>query len=38
MAMMMMWSYGYEDVRSLKDGFGGWVEEGYPVVAYEPVG
>ncbi len=38
MAMMMMWSYGYDDVRSLKGGFGGWVEEGYPVVAYEPVG
>jgi len=38
MAMMIMWSYGYEDVRSLKGGFGGWAAEGYPVVAYEPVG
>ena len=38
MAMIIMWSYGYDDVRSLKGGFGGWASEGYPVIAYEPVG
>ncbi len=31
-AMSILWSYGYSDVRSLKDGYGGWVEEGYPTV------
>ena len=31
MAMAILWSYGYEDVRSLKGGFGGWAEAGYPV-------
>lgn len=30
-AMAILWTYGYEDVRSLKDGFGGWTEAGYPV-------
>ena len=30
-AMTMLWSYGYTDVRSLKGGFGGWAGEGYPV-------
>ena len=35
MAMTILWSYGYEDVRSLKGGFGGWVESGYPTVEYE---
>ncbi len=30
-AMTMLWSYGYTDVRSLKGGFGAWVEAGYPV-------
>ncbi len=30
-AMSILWSYGYTDVRSLKGGFGGWVEAGYPV-------
>ena len=32
MAMTMMWSYGYSDVKSLKGGFGGWAGEGYSVV------
>jgi len=31
MAMAIMWTYGYEDVRSLKGGFGGWATDGYPV-------
>ncbi|MGB3715900.1 MAG: rhodanese-like domain-containing protein, partial [Candidatus Promineifilaceae bacterium] len=35
MAMMIMWSYGCDDVRSLKGGFGGWAEAGYPVVEFE---
>jgi rhodanese-related sulfurtransferase len=33
-AMTILWTYGYSDVRSLKDGFGGWVNAGYPVVEY----
>jgi len=33
-AMTILWSYGYTNVSSLKDGFGGWVEAGYPVVEY----
>ncbi|MCA9932597.1 MAG: hypothetical protein KC415_01645 [Anaerolineales bacterium] len=33
-AMTILWSYGYTDVHSLKDGFGGWVAAGYPVVEY----
>jgi len=33
-AMSILWSYGYTDVQSLKGGFGGWVEAGYPVVEY----
>ena len=37
MAMTILWSYGYDDVRSLKGGFGGWAEAGYPVVEYEAV-
>ncbi len=32
MAMAILWSYGYSDVGSLKGGFGGWVEAGYPVI------
>jgi rhodanese-related sulfurtransferase len=32
MAMTILWSYGYDNVQSLKGGFGGWVEAGYPVV------
>ncbi len=36
-AMSILWSYGYTDVRSLKGGYGGWVEAGYPTVgAPEP--
>ncbi len=35
MAMTMLWSYGYSDVRSLKGGFGGWAEAGYPVAEYD---
>lgn len=31
MAMTMLWTYGYTDVKSLKSGFGGWADEGYPV-------
>lgn len=34
-AMTMLWTYGYTDVLSLKDGFGGWVNEGYPIVGGE---
>jgi rhodanese-related sulfurtransferase len=37
MAMAIMWTYGHEDVRSLKGGFGGWVEAGYPVAELEAV-
>ncbi len=35
-AMSMLWSYGYTDVHSLKGGFGGWTEAGYPVGEYVP--
>lgn len=31
MAMTMLWTYGYSNVRSLAGGFGNWVEQGYPV-------
>ena len=34
MAMTILLSYLYESVGSLKGGFGGWVEEGYPVAEY----
>jgi rhodanese-related sulfurtransferase len=33
--MTMLWTYGYTDVLSLKNGFGGWVSEGYPLVGGE---
>ncbi|UCC50965.1 MAG: rhodanese-like domain-containing protein, partial [Anaerolineaceae bacterium] len=33
-AMAILWSYGYTDVRSLKGGFGGWAEAGYPVAEF----
>ncbi len=37
-AMTMLWSYGYKDVRSLKGGFGGWAGEEFPSVGVpEPV-
>jgi len=36
-AMSILWTYGYTDVRSLKGGYGGWAEGGYPTVgAPEP--
>ena len=31
MAMTILWSYGYTDVRSMKGGFSAWAEAGYPV-------
>jgi rhodanese-related sulfurtransferase len=34
MAMEILWSYGYTDVSSLKGGFGGWVEAGFPIAEY----
>ena len=37
LAMAILWTYGYTDVHSLKGGFGGWVEAGYPVVELEAV-
>lgn len=33
-AMTILWSYGYSDVSSLKGGFSGWVDAGYPVAEY----
>ena len=35
MAMTILWSYMYEDVSSLKGGFGGWAEAGLPVAEFE---
>ena len=32
MALAILGSYGYTNVTSLKGGFGGWAEGGYPVV------
>jgi rhodanese-related sulfurtransferase len=32
MAMTILWSYGYTDVRSLLGGLSAWVDAGYPVV------
>jgi len=34
MAMTILWTYGYTNVSSLKGGFGGWVDAGYPVAEY----
>jgi rhodanese-related sulfurtransferase len=31
-AMTILWTYGYSDVHSLKDGFGAWKEGGFTVV------
>lgn len=31
MAMTILWTYGYTDVRSLKGGFSAWAGAGYPV-------
>lgn len=33
-AMSILWAYGYSDVHSLKGGFGGWVEAGYPAAEF----
>jgi len=33
-AMSILRSHGYTDVRSLKGGLGGWQSEGYPVVEF----
>ena len=33
-AMTILWSYGYTDVKSLKNGFGSWADAGYPVVEF----
>jgi rhodanese-related sulfurtransferase len=33
-AMTILWSYNYTDVRSLVDGFNGWEDAGYPVTEY----
>ena len=33
-AMSILWSYGYSDVHSLRGGFGGWVEAGYPAAEF----
>ncbi|MCA9919873.1 MAG: hypothetical protein KC445_18075, partial [Anaerolineales bacterium] len=33
-AMSILWSYGYSDVHSLRGGFGGWVDAGYPAAEY----
>lgn len=35
-AATILWSYGYTDVGSLKDGFGGWVGSGYAIVGGAP--
>jgi len=29
-SMAILWSYGYTDVSSLRGGFGGWTDAGYP--------
>jgi len=34
MAMTILRTYGYTNVTSLKGGFGGWVDAGFPVAAY----
>lgn len=34
MGMAILWAYGYDDVQSLRGGFGGWVEAGYASVEY----
>ncbi|GAB4497292.1 MAG: hypothetical protein OHK0052_08660 [Anaerolineales bacterium] len=30
-AATILWTYGYKDVTSLKGGFSGWKDAGYPV-------
>ena len=34
MAMTMLWTYGYSNVRSLAGGFTNWVEQDYPIKEY----
>jgi rhodanese-related sulfurtransferase len=34
-AMAILWTYGFSDVRSLKGGFGGWSADGYPFITGE---
>ena len=34
-AMTMLWSYGYTDVRSMKGGFGAWLTAGYAKIGGE---
>jgi rhodanese-related sulfurtransferase len=34
MAMTIMWSYGYTNVRSMKGGLNEWIADGYPVVEF----
>ena len=36
MALAIMGTYGFGDVKSLKGGFGGWKEAGFPVVGGVP--
>jgi rhodanese-related sulfurtransferase len=36
MATAILGAYGYKDVLSLKSGFGGWVDAGYPIVSAAP--
>ena len=33
-AMTIMWSYGYTNVRSMKGGLAEWIADGYPVVEF----
>ena len=35
-AMTMLWTYGYTDVKSMQGGLAQWVEAGYPVVDFVP--
>ena len=35
MAMTILWTYGYTNVRSLAGGFGNWVDQGFPVKELE---
>jgi rhodanese-related sulfurtransferase len=34
MALAMLGTFGYENVSSLKGGFGGWAEAGFPVAEF----
>ena len=35
-AMTILWTYGYTDVKSMQGGLAQWVEAGYPVVDFVP--